>query len=198
MSPEKAGVSVPTASLILNNRNLPFKESTRQAVLDAVESLSYRPDSIARRTGTGRRDAVGLLVRSESPAESPILPPMNRMCGINDVMMEQHQFLVLLKVAQLASANARGVQPRIIGERFVDGIIVEKGLPLEMERRGSAVWHPNRSELNSNHHDPFDCVYPTELHAGRTVTEHLIGLGHRRILYASLVVQSRWANLTTG
>src|SRR5947209_15536469 len=64
----RAGVSIPTVSLIINGRNMPFKESTRAAVLEAVESLNYRPDSIARRnaSGSNRRDAIGLLLRSES------------------------------------------------------------------------------------------------------------------------------------
>ena len=76
----KAGVSVPTASLILSGRDLPFKESTRQAVSSAVESLSYRPDAIARRAAgaSGRRDMVGLLIRSDSASHvSAILHPTN-------------------------------------------------------------------------------------------------------------------------
>ena len=65
---ERAGVSIPTVSLIINGKHMPFKDKTRAAVLEAVEALNYRPDSMARRNASrsDRHDAIGLLLRSES------------------------------------------------------------------------------------------------------------------------------------
>jgi LacI family transcriptional regulator len=182
----KAGVSIPTVSLILSGRKMPFRESTRRTVLAAIESLNYRPDSMARRNtkGTGRRDAVGLLLRSESPSRVANTPAYEFICGINDVLMEQSQFLVMMKLHQLRAEEQSGAQPRIIAEHFVDGLIVESGLPPELEQAVARYAIPS-IWLNSGHHDASDCVYPDEVHAGRLVTEHLIGLGHRRIVFAA-------------
>lgn len=185
-----AGVSIPTVSLIMNGHKMPFKESTRQAVLAAVETLNYRPDSMARRTGqaSGRRDAVGLLLRSETPSRMGNSPAYEFICGINDVLMEQNQFLVMVKLSHLKPAEASGAPPRVIAEQFVDGLIVESGLPSELEAtvaryRIPTIW------LNTSHHGPTDCIYPDELHAGRLATEHLIGLGHRRIVFVTTAVK---------
>src|SRR5690348_9727695 len=100
---KRAGVSIPTVSLIINGRDMPFKESTRAAVLEAVESLNYRPDSMARRNanGSNRRDAIGLLLRSESPSRLANSPVYEFICGVNDVLMEHNQFLVMMKLHQL-------------------------------------------------------------------------------------------------
>jgi DNA-binding LacI/PurR family transcriptional regulator len=203
---KRAGVSIPTVSLIINGRPMAFKDSTRAAVLAAVESLNYRPDSMARRnaTGSNRRDAIGLLLRSESISRLANTPVYEFICGVNDVLMEHNQFLVMMKLHQLqpqlmgatestTSVGATIVDaprltaqfprpPRVIAERFVDGLIVETGLPADLELavaryRIPTIW------LNSNHHDPSDCIYPDEMHAGRLVTEHLIGLGHRQIAF---------------
>src|SRR5581483_4471246 len=109
---KRAGVSIPTVSLIINGRDMPFKESTRAAVLAAVGSLNYRPDSIARRNASGsqRRDAIGLLLRSESASRLANSPVYEFICGINDVLMEQDQFLVMMKLRQL-QPQAQGATP---------------------------------------------------------------------------------------
>ena len=183
---KRAGVSIPTVSLIINGRDLPFKESTRRAVLEAVEALNYRPDSMARRNanGSNRRDAVALLLRSESRSRVSNTPVYEFICGVNDVCMEHNQFLVMMKLSQLTEPQAGGGPPRVIAERFVDGLIVETGLPPDLELavaryRIPTIW------LNSSHHDGVDCIYPDELHAGQTITEHLVSLGHRHILFVA-------------
>ena len=105
------------------------------------------------------------------------------------MLMERQQFLIMVKVAQLKAGDAPGMQPIIIAERLVDGLIVETGLPADLEgavlRYGiPTVW------LNSNHHEACDCIYPDEIHAGRLVTRHLIDLGHRTILFAAPLLGS--------
>jgi len=184
---QHAGVSVPSASQILNHRNLPFGEETKRRVFAAAAALGYRPDAIAGRTGRGltRRDAIGFLLRSEAETDHNMAnaPAFEFLCGINDVLLERHQFLATVKLAQLQPTD--GFQePRLIAERFIDGLIVDTGLSEELERKIDAhdiptVW------LNTSRHDPCDCVYPDEFHAGRLATEHLLQLGHREIVFLS-------------
>lgn len=181
---KRAGVSIPTVSLIINEHDLPFKESTRRAVLEAVEALNYRPDSMARRNanGSNRRDAVALLLRSESRTRVANSPAYEFICGVNDVLMEQNQFLVMMKLHHLEQQDQSGAPPRVIAERFIDGLIVEAGLPPQLEQAVER-YHIMTIWLNTNHHDPNDCIYPDEIHAGRVATEHLVQLGHQNILF---------------
>jgi LacI family transcriptional regulator len=181
---KRAGVSIPTVSLIINDHDLPFKESTRRAVLEAVEALNYRPDSMARRNanGSNRRDAVALLLRSESRTRVANSPAYEFICGVNDVLMEENQFLVMMKLHHLEQQDQSGAPPRVIAERFIDGLIVETGLPPQLEQAVDR-YHIMTIWLNTNHHDPNDCIYPDEVHAGRIATEHLIQLGHQNILF---------------
>jgi LacI family transcriptional regulator len=183
----RAGVSIPTVSLIINGRDLPFKESTRRAVLEAVEALNYRPDSMARRTAnkSNRRDAVALLLRSESASRVSNAPVYEFICGVNDVLMERDQFLVMMKLHQLEQRSG-GPPPRVIAERFIDGLIVETGLPEELEEAVARYRIPT-VRLNTNLHGASDCIYPDEEHAGRLVTDHLLDLGHRAVAFVAPV-----------
>ncbi|HSV16540.1 MAG TPA: substrate-binding domain-containing protein, partial [Tepidisphaeraceae bacterium] len=119
-------------------------------------------------------------------------PVYEFICGINDVLMEHNQFLVMMKLHQLkpqvvavsSEPEAVGIarSPRVIAERFVDGLIVETGLPEDLELTVALYGIPT-IWLNTDHHHPSDCIYPDEVHAGRLITEHLIGLGQRRIAF---------------
>jgi len=180
----RAGLSVPTVSLILNGHGDRFRPESRQAVLDAARELKYRPDSVIRRISTGgsRREAVGFLVRSESPSKLANQPAYEFVCGVNDLLFERNQLMVMLKLSHLFEQDTDAGPPRLIGERFVDGILVETGLPdqladLIQHYEIPTVW------LNCAQRDEHDCVWPDERFAARALTEHLIQLGHRHIAF---------------
>lgn len=58
---KRAGVSVPTASRVLNNQGR-FTNETRARVMMAVEELGFTPNLTARSLRLGRGDTVALLV----------------------------------------------------------------------------------------------------------------------------------------
>ena len=56
----RAGVSQPTASLVLSNHpRARVAPATRQRVLDAAAAIGYRPNVVARSLTRGRRSAAG-------------------------------------------------------------------------------------------------------------------------------------------
>ena len=60
-----AGVSAMTVSRVINGgKNV--RESTRAAVLDAVQQLSYSPNAAARSLAAGEATHVGLLYANPS------------------------------------------------------------------------------------------------------------------------------------
>lgn len=181
---KRTGLSVPSVCLILNGRGDKFRETTRQSVLKAARELKYRPDMVMRRMGraSARRDAVGFLVRtaSASPIGDQVIHEY--LCGTNDVLLEHDQLMVLAKLSHLADGPDQR-PPRLIAERFIDGLLlVETALPESLERLIEhyeivTVW------INPQRAGETDCAYPDNIHAGRLATEHLLSLGHTNVAF---------------
>lgn len=74
----RAGVSVGTASMTLNNRS-GVSASTRQAVLDAARELGYVPNVVGKALNRKKCGAIGVVVPVAVP---PLFP--NIVDGIND------------------------------------------------------------------------------------------------------------------
>lgn len=175
---------MPSVCLILNGRGDKFRETTRQAVIKAARELKYRPDMVMRRMGraSARRDAVGFLVRTAtaSPIGDQVIHEY--LCGTNDVLLEHDQLMVLAKLSHLADGPDQR-PPRLISERFIDGLLlVETALPESLERLIEhyeivTVW------INPHRAGEMDCAYPDNVHAGRLATEHLLSLGHSNIAF---------------
>lgn len=179
----KTGLSVPSVSLILNGQGHKFRTESCKAVFAAAESLRYRPDMVMRRMGRAspRRDAIGLLIRQNPDSDStePALQPI--ICGIHDHLLEHDQLMVMLNMEHVPQPLHRN-PPRLLAERFVDGmVVISQGLPAALQEMIEhyeipAVWlgHQPRDH---------DGLIIDEAHAGRLCTEHLLQLGHQRIVY---------------
>ena len=57
-----AGVSTATVSYVVNNGPRPVAANTRETVLNAIKTLGYKPDLIARSLRTGHTLTIGVLV----------------------------------------------------------------------------------------------------------------------------------------
>src|SRR5512138_238172 len=68
----RAGVSTATASLVLRGRPGPSAE-TREAVLQASQSLGYRPDRTASLLARRRTHLLGLTVEVSNPFHGELL-----------------------------------------------------------------------------------------------------------------------------
>lgn len=179
------GLSVPSVCLILNGQGHKFRPESRSAVVEAARKLKYRPDMVMRRMGraSNRRDAIGLVIRSQTGDYLADQPAHEFLAGVHDALVNRDQLLVL---ARLGAADANGKPPRIIAERFVDGLLmVESGLSSEVE---DLIEHYEifSVSLNTEKRSDNDCVYADDRFAGSAATEALLHLGHRRIAFASV------------
>ena len=59
---EKAGLSVSTVSLVLNNKPHRISEETRQRVLEVARQMNYRPNRLAVGLIKNRTNTIGLLI----------------------------------------------------------------------------------------------------------------------------------------
>lgn len=58
---QKAGVSISTVSLVLNNRGYVSPE-TRDRVLQAMQAMNYKPQRSARKLATGKSGNIGFII----------------------------------------------------------------------------------------------------------------------------------------
>jgi DNA-binding LacI/PurR family transcriptional regulator len=163
-----AGVSRTTVSVVLNDapgQSIP--EETRRRVIEAAESLGYRPHAWARALRAGRSD-VALL----SIPDLPIGPSISRF--VEELATALAAFNLTL-VTHLAGAHGRPLPDvcATLGASAVIGFYpFDTDTAQALHRAGATVVLPFAYEDASMRY------------VGRLQAEHLIDRGHRRIGYA--------------
>ena len=168
----KAGVGVATVSRVLNGSPA-VRTATRQRVLDAIADLAYAPNPAARALSTGRTLSVGVIAPFFT---SPSV--MERLRGVSHVLASAGYQLVLFDVERPGqdSASFRTLPSGL------DGLLSISLCPpaADLDRFAAAgmpvvlVDHP---------HETLPSVHTDDVAGGRLATEHLLGLGHRRIAF---------------
>jgi LacI family transcriptional regulator len=113
-----AGVSVPTVSRILNNKEY-VAEETRQRVEEAIRTLGYTPHTQARRLRGGASMTLALHHPIESPHELSSVVETPYITGAAAAASEQEYFLNSL-VSQLTP----GALLNMYRSNQIDGIIL--------------------------------------------------------------------------
>ena len=101
-----AGVSKATVSHVINGTRF-VEEETRQRVMDAIKSLGYRPNLLARSLTTKRTGIVGMLISDSSNmffgemlkgVESVLLAKKYGLivCNTNETLEREAQYLEIL------------------------------------------------------------------------------------------------------
>ncbi len=171
-----AGVAIKTVSRVLNDEPN-VREETRARVLAAVEALHYSP-SLSARSLAGRRSyLIGLVY--ENPSANYIVDVQH------GAMARCRQEKFRLFVHQCSGRDAELIRDVIglVDQTHVDGLVVcpplsqSVDLMRALDRRKLPFVRIAASGLD--HRSP--CVDMDDQGAGRTMTEHLLELGHRRI-----------------
>ena len=185
---KKAGVSTATVSRAFNTPEL-ISEQTHKRVLEAADLLNYRP--------------LRVRGRKASPA-SFVLPAAESFIGFQffgasaaDPLQANAFYAPVLAGAQ-AEAAAQGMHllvhttdrhqlmqelPKMIREQTVAGMLLvgtadPEILSVFLERVPQIVLVDHRDPTGRH-----DCVLTNGFAGGMEVTEYLMGLGHRRIVF---------------
>lgn len=112
----EAGVSPMTVSNVVNGRP-GVRDETRRRVLEAVERLGYRPNTVARRLRGGRSGALGLLVPGLDSAYYA------HLAGRLSQLAEPHGYHV---VTERTGATREGELAALAPERLAayDGVVL--------------------------------------------------------------------------
>jgi DNA-binding LacI/PurR family transcriptional regulator len=173
-----AGVGIGTVSRVLN-RSPKVSEHTRRRVLEAIQTLGFRPNKAARQLPRGQKyHTFGVLLPFFTDQ-----PFVGRLRGVQralDIEGEDDQ-LVLYSVSKPDQIN---LQIEVIaGQQLVDGLLV-LALPLNEEQLFALDLSGIRVvRIYDRPLDDMKALCLDNVHGGAMVTEYLLAQGHRRIAY---------------
>jgi DNA-binding LacI/PurR family transcriptional regulator len=171
-----AGVSKSTASRALTGSGY-VSEATRRRVEAAAEALGYVASTHAVNLATGRTQTVGVVMPYVTHwFYAEVLE------GIQETLLSRELDLTLY-VARPGTTGRDKIFEWYLTRRRFDGLIVVGLEPADDElRRILSVGRPVVSVVGPGQ-DGTSVIEIDDTHAARRATDHLIALGHRRIMF---------------
>lgn len=181
-----AGVSPSTVSRILNGTAV-VSDVKKEAVESAIKQLGFVPNPVARGLAGGRTFSIGVITQAiDSPFYGMALS------GIEHELDRVGYSALYVSGEWNAKEEAKCID--VLRSRRVDGIIVLTGRLTDKALKVCAQTKPlvvtgrtlKAPGLYSLNFDNFE--------GGRLATQHLLDLGHRRIVFIKGVEQHADAN----
>jgi LacI family transcriptional regulator len=174
---QRAGVSVPIASRVLNDDpTVRVREETRRRIHRTAEKLGYAPNHIARSLRGARSGAIGLIMHGlDSPINVSVLDGARNRCA-------SAGYVTLLADAnELATDDS---QLRVFLARGrLDGAILHAGYG-EDDRLIEQICKITPAVLvNAEGGGSTPAVRLDDRAAGLMATQHLLDLGHQAICF---------------
>ncbi|MCY4057961.1 MAG: LacI family DNA-binding transcriptional regulator [Gammaproteobacteria bacterium] len=172
---QRAGVSIKTVSRVVNNEPN-VRPETRKRVQKAVSDLDYEPLPAARGLAGRRTFSIGLLY--ENPHEFSYI---HRLLEGAYAACEATGHALLLRpcTAEVAPSTVR----QFVRQTRVDGVLLTAPIADRSDVTSllaeSGVAFAQISPRATN--PEWTSVGPDDAAASRALTEHVLGLGHRRI-----------------
>ncbi|KAA2252213.1 LacI family transcriptional regulator [Solihabitans fulvus] len=167
----RAGVSIATVSKVINQR-YGVAEETNARVLAVIEELGYEASLVAQSLRNRRTNVIGILVADLEPFSTELLK------GTADAIRGTGYELVIYSAGGRTSDHVgweRRYLSRLSGT-LIDGAVLVTPTVTDVRYDAPIVAvdpHTGPSDLPTIDSD--------NLHGARLATEHLLGLGHRRI-----------------
>jgi LacI family transcriptional regulator, galactose operon repressor len=172
-----AGTSPPIASRILNHDpTLTVGAELRERVVTAARELGYRPSAVARSLRRAATGALGMLVPAlGNPAYTQLMRGAFRRAA-------ERGFTVVL-AEDFEEQEAGEIFARLVLEGRIDGLLIASGRPdhpliAQLEERPVPHVFVNRGLPGSKRN-----VVMNDERAVELVLEHLVALGHARIVH---------------
>ncbi len=173
-----AGVSSPTASLVLSGRGdeLRISQRVQQRVREAASDLSYRPNIVSIGLRKGKTRTLGLV--SDTVATSQLAGDMIK--GAIEAARD-HGFMLFIGETE-GDPEIESALLEAMHDRQVDGIILTsmftrtRAVPTVLDRIPTVLLNTLPDEPTS-----APAVVPDEIEAGRAAARLLLDAGHREI-----------------
>ncbi len=177
---KEAGVSAATVSRVLAGSNHSVREETRKRILNLADEMGYRPNTIAKSLTKKTTKTVALLVPSITNFFYTQIADV-----ICDLLAEEGYSVFLCNTKRQIEKECQHIETLI--ERRVDGVIFSS---TRTKPEDNMINQQNIDKLKKygistvafgSHFKNTSQVYINTYRGAFEATEHLIGLGHRRI-----------------
>ncbi|MCD5348058.1 LacI family DNA-binding transcriptional regulator [Agromyces sp. H3Y2-19a] len=173
-----AGVSAQTVSRVANGQNN-VRPSTRDRVLASMRELGYRPNSAARNLKSGRFRSIGFVTFNLATLGN------ERTLDAVTVASESAGYTTtLLSIADPTQLDVAGAFGRL-EEQAVDGIILVMSAEVGPLDEWTITAGLPVVIVDSDAELPYTIVDTDQEQGARLALDHLLGLGHRRIVHVS-------------
>ncbi len=188
------GLSINAISDIINcNRANLYRPETVERVTRVAREINYRPNRAAKMLLANRSHTIGFVtmgVGDGAGVANQVVYPF--IVGAGDAFAAKGYHIVLVDIRELRDEQGRTNLPRLLQDRFCDGIILQKGRWSDLQEwiDGSVVpiilWDAG---IFKEH----NCIYRDEYQVGWTLAKQLINLGHRRLSF--MTSESGWERI---
>ncbi len=171
---KQAGVSISTVSRVMNNTDY-IADGTRKKVQDAINSLDYRPNALAKGLKQMKTDSIGLIL---SDLQNPFW--LMVLEGIEDACQEAGYSLLILNSREDAQKESKNIKE--FQMRQLDGMIINPasgGNPLfsVLAEQAFPLVFLNRRVEGIN----VDTIVADNLQGMMLAVSHLVALQKKRI-----------------
>lgn len=175
-----AGTSTAVVSYVVNNGPRPVAPATRQRVLEAIEQLGYRPDSVAQAMASRRTNLLGMIVPdARQPFFAELAHAVERSAS-------QRGKLVLLGNSDYVDDRELHYLREFLGMRVAGLILVTQGptgrAEAELASSGArvALLH-RRLQPSEGAESDAGAVMTDDVGGARLAVRHLLEHGHRDV-----------------
>jgi LacI family transcriptional regulator len=176
----EAGVSTATVSLVVNGKTRSrISSATEERVRSAIEQLNYHVDTLARGLATGRRQCVALMAPHVA---NPFFTDVMR--GVSKAFGPEYQVLIVMASGD-EELSTRDLERTL--DLRVDGLLVDSpgaALFTNLHVDVPIVVLDDPSSRGAHPRVSFDLAS-----GARMLADHLVGLGHSRVVYVDSLVQ---------
>lgn len=170
---ERAGVSVKTASNVINNHPH-VRPSTRARVQSAIEELRYRPNESARQLRYGRAGFLALVVpHIDTPYFSRLAAILTSQCREQGIILLLEETDADLAAEELVLDGSRS--------HVIDGLVFSPLCVTADDIRARRDSSPMVLLGEADVPPEMDHVAVDSVAAARAMVEHLVQTGRRRI-----------------
>lgn len=171
-----AGVSVSTVSRVVNGSAKVAPEK-REAVLAAMSTMNYRPNSLARALVNRRSNCIGLMV---GELGSPFFAQM--MAGVDEVVVQGGRHLMMTSGYNDPAREEEALD--MLQQRQCDALILH-AKALSDERLQEVAAGPVPVIFINRLVPGYEScsIYLDNQHGAYLATRHLLGRGHRSVAF---------------
>jgi len=175
----KAGVSLSTVSLVLNNKKN-VSEETRLNILSAIEELNYYPRRVARGLASKTTGNIGFILTDDHFSQAE--PFYTKIFLGTEFEARKYHYYVLLTTVDKSFRRNKHI-PRFLLEKNVDGIILAGRVPSGLIDYVRETGLPFVIVDFLPKSGPVSTVLIDNLQGAYKAASHLIQSGHKRIAF---------------